>query len=111
MALRHNVSFMTPMRTDCVDIVLDHFPGLGYRLVGQRPGHWDFHRGSKLASLYRLDIRAYSTQLHVCLEIQRVGGLWVNCDFEVWTLTNYVFPGDKARLEREGRALESQFRH
>jgi hypothetical protein len=108
MALKHHVGFRVPGRTVAEKDVIDHFLRLGYALVDEAPGEWTFRRGTKLAALWRFDIRAYATELVVRAEGLRDGSSsWVSCDFEVWTFLTLITSGDVATLEAEARELES----
>jgi hypothetical protein len=83
---------------------------LGYTLIEDNELEWRFHRGNRLAALWRFDVRAYSTNLVVRAKPQPDGESPVSCDFEVWTFMNLVFGGDVATLEAEARQLESVLR-
>jgi hypothetical protein len=111
MALKHHVSFAVPIQDDVDRTIVEHFCGLGYRLVEEADGEWCFHRGSKFAVLWRMNIRTYDTELLVRANLQPDGRTWVSCDFEVWTFMTLVFHGDVATLEAEARELESVLRH
>jgi hypothetical protein len=110
MALKHHVAFIVPVRTIAEGHVTGHFHRLGYALVEDNPGEWKFRRGTKLAALWRMDIRAYATDLVVRSKAQPDGGSWVSCDFEVWTFMTLIVSGDVATLEAEARELESILR-
>jgi hypothetical protein len=110
MALKHHVAFVVPVRTIAECYVTDHFHRLGYALEEGGPGEWRFRRGSKLATLWRFDIRAYATDLVVRVKAQPDGTSWVSCDFEVWTFLTLVLSGDIATLDAEARELESILR-
>jgi hypothetical protein len=107
MAMRSHVGFSVEKSADFEAEVLSHFSGLGYRVVSPRPNQWVFHRGSKLATLWRFDIRAYDTTLTVRSSPPQDGKQWISCDWEVYTFMNVITGGDVATLEAEGRALES----
>ena len=107
MAMRSHVGFSVEKKDDFEADVLSHFAGLGYRVADRSLNQWVFHRGSKLAALWRFDIRAYDTTLTVRSSPPRDGKQWVGCDWEVYTFMNITTGGDVATLEAEGRALES----
>src|SRR5262245_23289879 len=98
MALKHHVSFTVPIQDDVDRTIVEHFGGLGYRLVEEADGEWCFHRGNKFSVVWRMDIRAYDTQLLVRANPQPDGRTWVSCDFEVWTFMTLMFQGDIATL-------------
>ena len=110
MALKHHVAFSIPVRTIDDGDVVHHFRRLGYTLVDDAPGEWRFRRGTKLAALWRFDIRAYATDLVVRSTRQPDGSSWVSCDFEVWTFMNLILAADISTLEAEVRELESILR-
>ncbi len=110
MAIKAHFGFSLPGKPAIARTVLNHFSSLGYTLEQERHQEWIFRRGSKLASLWRFDIRAYSTTLRVKAAPQSNGDTWVSCDWEVWTLMAIVTAGDIATLEAEGRQLESLLR-
>jgi hypothetical protein len=111
MALKHHVTFVARGRMIPEACVFDHFYRLGYALVAGKPGEWRFHRGTKLAALWRFDIRAYATDLVVRLQARPDGNSWVSCDFEVWTFMTLITSSDIATLEAEARELESILHH
>ena len=106
MSFKHHVAFKIQLR-EIPEVVVEHFLDLGYRLVESDTNRWVFHRGSKLAALWRMDIRAYSTELRVRLKPLADGKTRVSCDFEVWTFMTIILGGDIATLEAEARELES----
>jgi len=110
MAFKHHTNFAIPAQAVPRGVVEEYFSRLGYELIEQTPGEWRFCRGSKLAAFWRMNIRAYSTQLVVRSKTQPEGGSWVSCDFEVWTFMTLLFSGDVATLEAEARGLESALR-
>jgi len=110
MAFKHHVAFTIPKKDVNKRLVVDHFSRLGYRIVEDTEGAWRFHRGSKLAALWRFNIRAYSTDLAFRAKPQPNGKCWVSCDFEVWTFMTLMFRADVATLEAEARELESILR-
>ncbi|MGH8605768.1 MAG: hypothetical protein ACREXR_24145, partial [Gammaproteobacteria bacterium] len=99
MALKHDVAFTIPKKDVSGRHLVHYFSRLGYKLVEENEGVWRFHRGNKLAVLWRFDIRAYSTDLVVRTKAQPTGESWVSCDFEVWTFMSLLFHGDVATLE------------
>jgi len=110
MALKAHVSFVIPDVGDIRSCVVSHFSRLGYRLIGESPNEWVFQRGNKISALWRFDIRAYHTTLTVRSAPQRDGGIFVSCDWEVYTFMNITTGADVATLEAEGRELESVLR-
>ena len=110
MALTVHVGFTIPDDEDIALRTSSHFVNLGYRLTDHGSDVWVFQRGSKLATLWRSDIRAYETELTVRSVDQSDGGHWVSCDWDVYTFMNITTGGDVARLESEGRQLESVLR-
>jgi len=110
MGLKAHVGFSIPQTSDVQLKIISHFSGLGYRLVEQRPAKWVFQRGSKLASLFRFDIRAYAATLAVETGLGQNDETWVSCDWEVWSLMAVATGADVATLEAEGRQLESVLR-
>lgn len=110
MALKSHVGFEIPDAKDIGPRVIAHFSRLGYRLTDERPNEWLFQRGNKLTSLWRFDIRAYSTTLTVRASSQQKGGVWIACDWEVFTFMTITTGGDVGTLEAEGRELESVLR-
>lgn len=84
-----------------------HFSTLGYQLVEQHPDVCIFQRGNKWAGLWELDIRGMHTQLTVRTTPASAGLLWVSCDWSVRTWGGWVTRRDLAKLEAEGRGLES----
>ncbi|MCI0683507.1 MAG: hypothetical protein L0Y71_15490 [Gemmataceae bacterium] len=111
MALKHHVAFKVPIQDDVDRMIVEHFCGLGYRLVDEGEGEWHFHRGNKWSVVWRFDIRAYDTHVLVRANLQPDDATWVSCDFEVWTFMTLVFQGDIATLDAEARELESVLRH
>ena len=110
MALKAHVGFEVPDTKKVAPRVVAHFSRLGYRLIDEQPNEWVFQRGDKLASLWRFDIRAYSTTLTVRASSQKDGGLWLACDWDVFTFMAITTGGDVGTLEAEGRELESVLR-
>ncbi len=60
MAFKHHTSFAIPAQAVPNGIVEEYFTRLGYKLIDDVPGEWKFHRGSKVAAFWRMNIRAYS---------------------------------------------------
>ena len=110
MAIKAHVGFSLPGQPDVGRAIIEHFSGLGYQLAQEHPGEWVFRRGSKLAALWRFDIRAYATTLRVQAASESPGGTWVSCDWEVWTFMSLTTGADTATLEAQGRQLESVLR-
>lgn len=110
MALKAHVGFAIPAVRDIGPRVVSHFSRLGYRLIGERPNEWVFHRGNKISALWRFDIRAYHTTLTVRSAAQRDGGIFVSCNWDVYTFMSITTGADVATLEAEGRELESVLR-
>ena len=110
MSLKQHVGFSIPERAGIGHAVLSHFGSLGYRLVLESPESWVFERGSKGATLWRFDVRAYATKLVVRVARESEVTLWVSCDFDVWMFATITTGGDAAVLEAEGRELESKLR-
>jgi hypothetical protein len=110
MAIKAHVGFTIPATGNVTPYVSPHFLGLGYNLADEGDGLWVFRRGSKLAALWRFDIRAYSTVLTVRAAYQANGELWVSCNWEVWTFLSVATGADVATLEAEGHQLESVLR-
>ena len=107
MSVKSHVGFPIAAQGDIGSKVLFHFSELGYRLAHSSPTQLVFHRGSKLAALWRFDIRAYATTLTVCVHPQQDGTQWLGCDWYVKTYGNLTTGGDIATLEAEGRSLET----
>lgn len=110
MALKAHVGFELPNTKEVGPHVIAHFSRLGYRATEEGPNEWLFRRGNKLASFWRFDIRAYSTVLTVRASSQTNGGIWIACDWDVWTCMALTTGGDVGTLEAEGRELESILR-
>jgi len=110
MALKVHIGFELPEDRGAGSHVVSHFSKLGYRLIEERPGEWIFQRGKKISALWRFDIRAYHTTLTVRLAAQRDGGIFISCDWEVYTFMSITTGADVATLEAEGRELESVLR-
>jgi hypothetical protein len=108
MSLKQHVGFNIPERAGIGHAVLGHFGSLGYRLVLESPDSWVFERGSKCATFWRFDIRAYATKVVVRVAREAEASLWVSCDFDVWLFAAITTAGDAAVLEAEGRELESK---
>src|SRR5262245_47396414 len=111
MPFRHHVAFAVPIRHDVGRLIVDHFEQLHYTRLEEGDGYWHFRRGSKSSVIWRMDIRAYYTDLIVRVNAQPDGKSWVSCDFDVFTFMTLIFPGDVATLEAEARGLESALRH
>lgn len=111
MAIKAHVGFSVPNAGKLRECVVSHFCRLGYRLVEDGTTGWVFHRGNKLATLWRFDIRAYDTTLRVHTTTEPGGSAWVSCDWDVYTLMTIATGSDTATLEAEGRELESALRH
>ncbi len=84
-----------------------HFSTLGYQLIEQHPDVCVFQRGSKWAGLWEMDIRGLHTQLTVRTTPANAGMVWVSCDWSVRTWGGWITRRDLAKLEAEGRGLES----
>jgi hypothetical protein len=110
MAIRAHVSFPLREKRDLDGRIAAHFSRLGYRLNGRSSNEWVFRRGSKLAALWRCDIRSYATTLHVRSTTESHGDARVSCDWEVWTFATPTREIDVALLEAEGRELKSLLR-
>ena len=110
MALKQHVGFSILRRNGIAEAVLSHFGTLGYGLGVESPDYWLFERGSKLATLWRFDITAYSPKLVVRVAKETESTLWISRDFDVWTLATVTTGGDAGVLEAEGRGLESRLR-
>lgn len=110
MALKAHVGYSIPHAKDLNAVIVSHFCDLGYQGIKQSDREWVFTRGSKLAVLWRFNIRAYFTSLTVRARPQSEGGFWISCDWEVYTLMSIITGGDIQTLEAEGRALESALR-
>jgi hypothetical protein len=111
VSFKHHVAFRVQLRESPEDVIVEHFRDLGYRLVESDADRWVFHRGSKLAALWRMNIRAYSTELKVRLKPLGADEMRVSCDFEIWTFMTVILSGDIATLEAEARGLESALEH
>jgi len=110
MALKAHVNFPIPANENVGTRILSHFSKLGYRLIDESSNKWTFERGNKAATFWRFDIRSYATTLTVRATSQEAGGLWVACDWEVWTFMTIATSADVSTLEAEGHQLESAFR-
>ena len=110
MALKTRFGFAIPDDRDIGPCLASHFSSLGYRLISERPNEWVFQRGNRLSVLWRFDIRAYHTTLTVRSAAQRDGGIFVSCDWDVYTFMSITTQADVAKLEAEGRELESVLR-
>jgi len=110
MSIKTHVGFSVPSTGSLRECVVSHFCRLGYRLIEDGNNGWVFHRGSKLATLWRFDIRAYDTTVRVRATSEPSGATWVSCDWEVYTLMTITTGSDTATLEAEGRHLESVLR-
>jgi len=110
MGLKAHIGFSLPETADAGIRIISHFSGLGYRLAEHHDTKWTFHRGSKISSLFRFDIRAYSTVLTVCASPSKLNQTWVSCDWDVWSCMAILTGADVATLEAEGRELESVLR-
>ena len=110
MALKAHVSFAIPEIPDAELKLISHFSSLGYSLTEQHTNKWIFHRGSKLGSLFRFDICAYSTVLTVCTNPSQQDQMRVSCDWDVWTCMSITTGADVSTLEAEARHLESVLR-
>jgi hypothetical protein len=110
MALKAHVGFALPDVRDIGSRIVSHFSRLGYRLIEERPNEWVFQRGNKVSALWRFNIRAYHTTLRVRLAAQRDGGVFISCDWDVYTFMSITTGADVATLEAEGRELESVLR-
>ena len=110
MALKAHVGFAIPDTEEIVPRIVSHFLRLGYRVIDERLNEWVFQRGSKLSALWRFNIRAYYTTLIVRSTAQQEGGIWISCDWEVYTFMNITTGGDIGTLEAEGHELESVLR-
>ena len=107
MALKAHAGFSIPKNKKIGPRIVSHFSRLGYQLIDEHPNEWVFQRGNKLAAMWRFDIRAYVTTLKVRVTVEQSGGIWVSCDWEVWTFMSLATGGDVATLEAEGHQLES----
>jgi len=110
MAIKAHVGFAIPATQNVGTRVLSHFSRLGYRLIDESNNAWTMRRGCKLATFWRFDIRTYATTLIIRATTQEAGGLWVACDWEVWTCGTVATGADIGTLEAEGHQLESAFR-
>lgn len=110
--MKHHVAFAVRDLVVPSHSLVDYFRSHGYSGgANNSRDEWSFYRGSKWATLYRFDIRAYPTQLRVKVGAVDDGLRWVSCDFDVWAWMNIVTHGDVATLDAEGRGLESLLRH
>ena len=110
MAIRAHVSFPLRDSGEVDGSIADYFTNLGYQLEEQAPGKWTFRRGSKLASLFRCDIRKYATTLHVSSAPEPDGVTRVTCEWEVWTFATPAKETDVEILHGEGRQLKTLLR-
>lgn len=110
MAIKAHVSFPLRENRDVEGSIAEHFARLGYRLDKKAPDEWIFRRGSKIASLWRFDIRTYATTLRVRSVPESKGSTRVSCDWEVWTFATPTRETDVTTLEAEGRQLKSLLR-
>jgi len=106
MAFKAHVAFSIPACKNVGPRILSHLSKLGYRLIDENSDKWTFQRGNKLAAFWRFDIRAYAATLTVRAIAQETGGLWVACDWEVWTFMTIATGADISTLEAEGHQLE-----
>lgn len=110
MGLRAHIGFSIPKRTDVQLKIIFHFSALGYHLTNQESSKWVFRRGSRLASLFRFDVRAYAVTLTVETGDSQRDETWVSCNWEVWAPMAVATGADIGTIEAEGRQLESVLR-
>lgn len=110
MAITAHVSFPVQEDRGLDANIAAHFARFGYRLAEKSPNEWVFRRGSKLASLWRCDIRSFATTLRVRSVSESGGDTRVSCDWEVWTFGTPKKEIDSTLLEAEGRELKSLLR-
>jgi len=101
------IRFTVSNTQDVTRNAIFHFSTLGYQLIEQHADVCIFQRGSKWAGLWEMDIVGMHTQLTVRTTPASTGLVWVSCDWSVRTWGGWITRRDVAKLQAEGRGLES----